>query len=241
MSTLEFLMKDNYGENHEEILIYEVKKMLNGGFTGRNQEEVQKHVDELKAKGIGAPDETPCFFPVFRDLITQEDIIDCLSDSGHTPEAEFVMLCTQDDIYITVGSDHTDRDLEKDSIPKAKQIYPNIIGQKVWKYSEIKEHWDDIELKSWIKDPDSGEIILFQDTKLSAMLTPDDLLEEAKKTAELDSLDGLVILSGTVAANKQINYTSYFKVQLVDKKSNREITCEYEMTPISSWFKKDLD
>jgi len=65
-------------------------------------------------------------------------------------------------------------------------------------------------------------------------------LEQAKEAAEIDDLNGLVIMSGTIAANKSISYAPYFKVGLYDKKLNREIVCEYEFAPISDWFKKDL-
>ncbi|MCA1784687.1 MAG: DUF2848 family protein, partial [Desulfobacteraceae bacterium] len=33
--------------------------MVNAGFTGRDQAEVRHHLDELSAKGIPVPDETP--------------------------------------------------------------------------------------------------------------------------------------------------------------------------------------
>ena len=36
-------------------LDFEVKKMLNAGYTARDQSQVQKHIDELRKEGIAAP------------------------------------------------------------------------------------------------------------------------------------------------------------------------------------------
>jgi len=55
--------------NPDETLIFEIKKIINAGYTGRNQEEVQKHINELKEKGIPGPDEIPTYFRFLKNVL----------------------------------------------------------------------------------------------------------------------------------------------------------------------------
>jgi len=40
-------------------------RMVNAGYTGRNQAEVRRHIEELAKKGIPGPPTTPTLYPVF--------------------------------------------------------------------------------------------------------------------------------------------------------------------------------
>jgi hypothetical protein len=227
------LLKFRIDANPADILTFEVKKIINAGYTGRNQAEVQKHIDELKEKGIPGPDEIPTYFPKYKERITQEEDIEALDTAGHTGEAEYVLLCTDQEIYVTVGSDHTDRLLEQASIPKAKQHYPNFISRDVWKLSQIRAHFDQIILRSRIEH--EGKKIIFQEAPLSAMLSPDDLLERVKKIV-IDT-DGLVIYSGTIAAKADLDCTPVFETELEDPVRNLKLSCSYRLRPVTTWFK----
>ncbi|ADL12009.1 DUF2848 family protein [Acetohalobium arabaticum] len=234
MAYLEFRINGN----PNEILQFEVEKMINAGYTGRNQEEVQKHVEELKAKGIPAPEEVPTYFPVFNDGIVQDEVLDALDETDHSGEAEYVLLCTADEIYVAAGSDHTDRKLEEESIPKAKQIYPNTISRDVWKLSEVEDHWDEIMMRSWVED--DGEKILFQEAPLSALLPPNELLERIKEIIEVESMEGVVIYSGTVGAEVDVDYSPIFEMELEDPKKDRKLESKYRMKPMADWYKKEI-
>ncbi|MBF7084711.1 DUF2848 family protein [Desulfallas sp. Bu1-1] len=232
MPVLEFRINGN----PNEILKFEVKKMINAGYTGRNQEEVQKHIDELKEKGIPAPDETPTYFAKFNDRITQDATIEVLDETDHSGEAEYVLLCTGNEIYVAAGSDHTDRKLEEDDIPKAKQVYPNTISKDVWRLSEVKDYWDEIILRGWVEL--KGRKVVYQEAPLAALLSPDDLIERVKKIVDLPSLEGLVIYSGTVAGKVEVDYSPFFEAQLEDPKRKLVLSSGYRLEPVSKWFKK---
>ena len=164
----------------EKIIDFVPKHIINAGYTGRDQAAVQAHIDELKEEGIPAPDKTPVYFVKFIDKITQSGGFEVLDETDHSGEAEFALFFDKDEIYVGVGSDHTDRKLETVDIPKAKQIYPNTISKELWKLSDVIDHWDDITLRSWIKV--DGERKLFQEAKLTAMLDAADLVERAKNS-----------------------------------------------------------
>ena len=71
-------------------------------------------------------------------------------------EVEYVIVVKDGKIYIGAGSDHTDRELEAASVPKAKQICAKPIAPTLWDYEELKDHWDSITLWTGRKSPTSG-------------------------------------------------------------------------------------
>jgi hypothetical protein len=42
------------GDKNKQVS-FVVRKLINAGYTGRNQKEVKKHVDELKEMGVPVP------------------------------------------------------------------------------------------------------------------------------------------------------------------------------------------
>jgi hypothetical protein len=149
-----------------------VRKLINAGYTGRNQEEVKKHVEELKEIGVPAPESVPTYYLKSSMLLTTDDYYEVV-DEDSTGEAEYVLLIGKDRIYVAAGSDHTDRKLEMTNIPKAKQISPNFISSYVWLFEDVKEQWDEIEMRSWIG---KGRDTLYQESTLDAFMRPEELL-----------------------------------------------------------------
>src|SRR5699024_28279 len=62
-------------------------------------------------------------------------------------EAEIVLIFDENgDVKVTVGSDHTDRDLETVSIQKSKQICDKPLAKETIDLADIEDEWDDIKL-----------------------------------------------------------------------------------------------
>jgi hypothetical protein len=215
-------------------VVFQTKKMVNGGYCGRNQDEIRKHMEEVKKLGSSEVfDEIPVFFPVVRDRISLEEEIEVVGNQT-SGEGEFALLIGKGRIYVAAASDHTDRDLEKKTILKSKQVTPNIFSKEVWDYEEVKDHWDGILMRAWVKD--GGEKKLYQETKLGALLSPDDLMRIVKERIKGD-LEGMAILSGTVSAIQGVSgFSDYFEVELIDDVLKRKIGCQYRVKPID-WIK----
>lgn len=230
---LSFLVFDSSGGSSR--IEFDVKHIINAGYTGRDQAAVQAHIDELKEEGIPAPEKTPTYFPKFVERITQERSFEVLDESDHSGEAEFVLLFQDGKVLVGVGSDHTDRKLEGVDIPKAKQIYPNTISQELWRLDDVIEHWDRLILRSWVKE--NGKKVLFQEATLDAMLGPSDLLAGAKELLRgPEDVEGLVVYSGTVAAIGKHPYSDYFEAEIEDPVLKRKLTQHYTMRPVKRWF-----
>jgi hypothetical protein len=71
-------------------------------------------------------------------------------------EAEAVLLVAGNDIWVAVGSDHTDRELDKVNIVASKQVCPKPVSAEVWRYADARERWDSLALRSWIGETSRG-------------------------------------------------------------------------------------
>jgi hypothetical protein len=219
-----------------EVAELKILRIINAGYTGRDQKAVWAHIDELREKGIPAPESTPTYFPKLVDRLTQAEEFEVLDRTDHSGEAEYALIFSGDKVYVGVGSDHTDRKLEAISIHKAKQIYVNTISRELWDLSDVEGHWDEIILRSWVKQEDKK--ILFQEATLDAMLPPADLISRVRGLlVDPSDTDGLVIYSGTVASLTKADCSDYFEVELDDQTLGRKLSQHYEMHPVREWFK----
>ena len=101
--------------------------MVNAGYVGRDQATVKAHIEEMRRLGNPAPTSVPVFFMLTADNVTTADQIDVLG-TGTSGEVEYVLLLHEDEVFVAVGSDHTDRALEGASIGKSKQVCKNVVS-----------------------------------------------------------------------------------------------------------------
>ena len=214
-----------------EKLTFEVRKMINAGFTGRGPSEVQKHIDELRKHGVTTSQEIPLLYPILPDRITTSERIEVLPDSKTSGEVEYVLLLDGDNIYVTVGSDHTDRELENHSILMSKQLYFNVIAPKVWRYEDVKRHWDDLILRACVEENSQRQ--LYQEGKLEQLIRPEELIEKVRACVTED-LRGVVIYSGTLPTiGGGLCFSSHFEMELIDERVGRTIRHAYSAEPIA--------
>jgi hypothetical protein len=204
---------------------FPVERLFNGGYAGRDQGAVWRHVEELAEIGVPAPSRTPTLYALGNYMATTVDSIQV--QHGRTSgEVEYVLLIGPDESYVTVGSDHTDRELESRSVEWSKQIYPDVLAPEVWRYPEVADHWDELMLRCWVTE--SGERRLYQETTLAALLPP---------TAWLGMLDDLfgerprqvVVMSGTVPALGGISFADAYEMEMHDPVLGRTIRHGYRV------------
>lgn len=215
---------------------FSFKRMINAGFSGRDQKTVRDHILELEKEGIPGPKTTPVFFSLTCNNLIFSDIIQVggVKTSG---EVEFVMCIKDDKTYIGIGSDHTDRALEQFSMPNAKEICPNVMSESLWDYDEIKNHWDEIEISSYTREHKNDKEILYQKANLSSILHPNDLKEIIKKQLINQDLNETIIFSGTIPIlTDHTIYGEYFGCKLFDPRLQRSITCNYEVQTVTNIF-----
>jgi len=227
-SVYRFVLKK--GKDHLP-LEFQVKRMVNGGYVGRNQEEVRRHIEELAKKGIPGPSSTPTLYPVSRRSLTQASSIEVFG--GETSgEAEFVLLMENEkQIYVGVGSDHTDRKLEMFDIAWSKNICPNVISKKLWSFDEVLPRWDEIVLRSWVTQ--SGKRSLYQEAALRSILPPEELISFVRSGVQ-GELDHVVIFSGTIGLLEgEFIFGEKFEVELEDPVTGDRLSASYEVAPLN--------
>jgi hypothetical protein len=202
----------------------DVRKLLLAGYSGRDQGTVMKHINELKNLGVPVPDKIPALYEVSPSLLTTGDLIRVRSKTT-SGEVEYVLLVvSEDEIYVTVGSDHTDREVEKVNVLKAKEACPKVIAPKVWPYQEVANHWDELVLKSVVEVGGSRKVV-YQEGTLSLLLSPEELLRT------FNVKEGTVLFSGTIPVKGgELIYSSYFEMHLIDPRLEREISHRYTVT-----------
>ncbi len=228
MRTLNLTVVDADGARSD--LEFPVARILDAGFTGKNREGAMKHVEELKAHGVAAPDRIPAYFAVTRELVTTDDEIEVLGDDT-SGEVEVVFLFKGDETYIAVGSDHTDRELERDSIPKSKVICPKVVSREVWKLADVEPHWERLKLQSWIEV--DGQRTLYQEGSLADFLAIEDFLGGVRSVVKDGALDGMVLYMGTMPSlGGQLLFSPTFEGRLSDEVLGRELSFRYGIRPM---------
>ncbi len=213
----------------EGKLNFNLKAIINAGRTIKNPAELVSHVEELRKLGLNVDNEVPLFYPKIVDRIITGDKMQVLPNSKTQGEVEYVLIF-DDDIFIGVGSDHTDRDLEKSDVCLSKQIYPNVLAPKLWRYSDVKDHWDDIIMRSWVKQ--DSKLILYQEDYLNTLIHPENLIKKFRSNFVKD-LKGIIMFCGTLPLlKKDLKFGTYFEMELYDEYKNRSIKHTYSIEPI---------
>ena len=195
------------------------------GYAGRNQKAVKDHIEELVKLKVPAPYAVPAMYWIEPERVFSRD---CLSVVGGDTSGEVEFFLARDeggDLFMTLASDHTDRALETVSVSKAKQICSKILAPVFWKVSDIREHWDKIEIVSEI--PDGKEFRVYQKGTLGDLLPPERLEELAREDAPFPGK--VALFSGTLPALGGIVYAGSFRMSLSDPVLKRVIRFGYSV------------
>lgn len=139
------------------------------GYTGRDEAAVKEHIDELAAIGVPPPESVPAFYSLDSALLTQDPNI-TLAGGNTSGEVEPVLVRSGGRLYLAVGSDHTDRDVERDSVAVSKAICSKPVGRRLLELAAGFD-WDTVSARSWV----DGR--LYQDGMLRILRVPTDVLD----------------------------------------------------------------
>jgi hypothetical protein len=206
-------------------------RVIIAGYTGRNQEETRAHIRELERQGIPTPSEIPAIFRTTLDRLTADGEIEVVGDRT-AGEAEAVLLVNGGDLWIAIGSDHTDRKLETIDIPASKQVCPKPVSAEVWRYADVRERWDKLVLRSWVGD--NGREVRYQEGRMAALLRPEDLLAMLGRRLG-DAVDNAAIYTGTIPLiGGKFAHKPFFTAELYDEETGRSLVCAYRVRSVDA-------
>jgi hypothetical protein len=204
----------------------EVSRVYNLGFTIRDREKMQRHLDEVTGVHIDWPARPPAIFPISAwATITSSDVpVQYDRTSG---EIEIVTIDAGDGLLVGVGSDHTDRKLEQTDIPWSKQVAPNVLAPTVWRWEDVAGHWDRVQLESYV----DGE--LYQRAGVAEFWTPRQMVDSV--VGRIADVPGAkVFFSGTVVSVKeQLDFGRAWSLRMIDPVTGRTIRHDYTVTVLS--------
>jgi len=204
----------------------EVRRVIAAGYTGRDADQVRRHIEELKRHGVPAPETFPVFFNIAPEWLTTAGDLGSVVATA-SGEAEPVLLFPSDtfeDAVVAVGSDLTDRNLERESVERSKQI-AKPISREIWRYKDVAKCWNEIQLRSWTDAPEQP----YQAGTLANLREPRDLV--AKLTAaQAGRLSGTVLFMGTIPLNVEgFRFAPFFGCELI-RPDGPPLRLEYRVT-----------
>ena len=219
--------------HHLEEKQISVEHLFCFGFSGRNRERALKTLEEAKASGMTVPQKVPGIWRVSVDLLTNQESIQVQGENT-SGEVEVLIFRYGKDIFVTVGSDHTDRSLETISIEKGKQASQKVYSHGAWQYDEVKDHWDSLILRSWIRE--GNEKIPYQEGTLGDLMTVDDILGVISRRTGIFP-DKTAIFIGSVpfldGSNKA---SSTFWMELEDPVLHRKLSHQYDVESVPGTY-----
>ncbi|NNE89225.1 MAG: DUF2848 domain-containing protein [Silicimonas sp.] len=201
----------------------DIKRVIVAGWTGRDRAAVDHHIEELSAIGVAPPSEVPLFYRVSNSLLTQAPEIQVLGEET-SGEVEPLLIHAEEQIWLGLASDHTDRALEAVSVASSKQVCAKPVSHQLWPLEEVADHLDQLKL---ICDINKGDAwVRYQLGTLSAIRP----LTELIKTSGLASGDAM--LCGTLAAIDGVRPATQYRMSLTDPVLERSLSLDYAVTTL---------
>ncbi|MGW5383621.1 DUF2848 family protein [Nocardia sp. NPDC003963] len=174
-------------------LALDPERLVIAGYTARDEVSVARHIEELAAIGVPAPPTVPMFYELEPGLLSTGARIE-VSGTATSGEVEPVLIRHRGSYFLGVGSDHTDRAMERDDIAASKAACPKPVGGTVFEIGPGLSfpEWEDLEAGSEV----DGQ--LYQSGPVSSLRHPAELFE--RMTATIGDIAGdLVLFCGTLA------------------------------------------
>jgi len=205
-----------------------IKNLVVAGWTGRNVEALEAHIKELEALGVKRPKSVPIFYRNAASLLTTAGAIEAVGDKS-SGEVEFVLYALDDGLWVGVGSDHTDRKAETINVTLSKQMCAKPVGPTLWRYDEIKPHWEKLALRSFVPG-EGGKRRLYQEGSVANMRSPEDLIQRYAGGEKL--APGTAMFCGTFAVHGGISHSAQFDMELEDPVLGRKLTHSYRIVSL---------
>ena len=202
-----------------------INSVILGAWTGRDADAREKHIAELELIGVARPTRVPAFYRIPVDRLTLDHQIEVVG-ANTSGEVEVVTFVLGDGVWIGLGSDHTEREVEAYSMSVSKQLCPKPIAGEVWRLDEVVDHWDRLVLRAHAETGKGRRV--YQEGDVSGMLSPCELA-----TALNGSLaavpSGTALFGGTIPVVGEIGHADRFEIELIDPVANRTIRHAYRI------------
>ncbi len=233
----------------------DVKRVGCSRHASRDVTAIEAQLAAMRAKGFQAHGPAGVCFRS-RYLLTSEEEIE-VQGAQTSGEVEFVAVRHGGAFYVTAGSDHNDRSIEKMETAmlgrvfdtaKSKQMVPAVVAPDAWPYDDVKDHWDELVMRSYVTF--AGKRVPYQHFKLAALR---DLPYYVKVCPWLQE-EGAVLLGGSgpivpglpkdlfqfQQSMEGVFFPTDFQMELHDPVLKRTITHAYRVNTLEPPGSKSL-
>jgi 4-hydroxyphenylacetate 3-monooxygenase len=212
-------------------------QLVVAGFTGRDPTIVARHIEELVAIGMAPPEVVPGYIPLPNWLLCLDAARVEVGSATTSGEVEPVLIRMPDgEQFVGVGSDQTDRQVERDSLSLSKLVCPKVLSRTIWCYADVEPRWDRLRVRSFVGD--SAEP--YQDAALAAIRPPMEVLEGVDAQWPPDGRP-LVLFLGTVPlSDGSFAFDRRFTGELRDEATDRALRCTYEVATTETMPPRDI-
>lgn len=197
--------------------------LATAGFTGRDEAAVRHHIEELAELGVAPPSQVPLFYQLSPSLLCQTKVLTVIGTQS-SGEVEPFLLRADGELWLGLGSDHTDRAFETTSVAHSKQLCGKPVAGELWRYADVKDRLDTLELSSTIEE--NSQQVIYQEGTLAGIRPLEELLERHPLG------EGQTMLCGTLGAIGGVRPSAKFSMQLADPQSGRAISTEYTVSTL---------
>ena len=190
------------------------------GWTGRDKAAIDHHIEELAEIGVPGPSTVPLYYRCSVEQVTQGDHVQVIGGDS-SGEVEPVLVATESGLYLTVGSDHTDRKVETYSIAVSKQMCPKVLGTTAWPVS-LDDDLDPLVLEA--KATIGGREESYQTGTLALIRPLKDLVDGYGGLKP-----GTVMLCGTVPVTGGIRPADRLAISITDPARGRSLAHAYDI------------
>lgn len=172
--------------------------LIVAGYTARNEKAVREHIDELAAIGVSPPPQVPMLYDLDPSLITTGSTVE-LGAGLTSGELEPLFVRHDGQWYLGLGSDLTNRDMEREGVKESKAACSKPIANTVAalpidvETGAFDAVWDQTSAESYV----DGQP--YQRGRLAELRPPSDLLPRIVDEIGLSRInDDIVIFAGTI-------------------------------------------
>ncbi len=215
---------DRLWQDKRDRVAVQIDTLIVAGWAGRDAHAIEHHIEELAAIGVPRPSSVPLFYRIGTGQLSQTTHLQVLGPDT-SGEVEPVVVALADGLWVTVGSDHTDRKAESAGVALSKQLCSKVVGTGLWRYDDVAPHWDSLILRAWATI--DGQKVLYQEGAVSGLRSLADLMQRYSNTATLPP--GSLMFGGTIGAIGGIRPGTRFEMELEDPLLQRKLTHAYDI------------